>query len=224
MFKIEKENLHHAYLASLRKNEKEVFFAFLTELGFETKNSPDFLQKDTKTFYIEDAREITLFQSERPSFGERKLVVIFTEYFSHDAQHALLKIIEEPKSGVHFFILIPEIGTLLPTLRSRLILLEREEAREENEEMAKLAKKFLESEKEDRQKIVLVLIKKFEKEEDSIMLKGETLHFLEEVEREVSKREDKGRFDLPLLWRVKDYIHDQGASVKNLLETLALTF
>ena len=94
MFKINKENLHHAYLLSLKKDEKEEFLTFLETFGFKIKNSPDFLEKNTKTFYIEDAREIIDFQNERPFADDKKLVVIFTEYFSHDSQNALLKIIE----------------------------------------------------------------------------------------------------------------------------------
>ena len=39
--------------------------------------------------------------------------------FSLDAEHALLKIFEEPKKNTHFFLIVPDKNALLPTLVSR---------------------------------------------------------------------------------------------------------
>ena len=67
-------------------------------------------------------------------------------------------------------------------------------------------------------------IKKFEKEESSALLKDYSLNFLNHLEKELSfKREDRKPEDFEIIWRTKDYINDQGASVKNLLENVALS-
>lgn len=231
MFKIKKQNLHHAYMASLQKDKKEEVFCFLEDCGFVVKNSPDFLLKETQTFLIEDAREISAFQSQMPSVGDKKLVVIFTEYFSHDSQHALLKILEEPKSGVHFFVFVSDLSTILGTLKSRFIILEKEEfspggasAPSENTEYQKIAKKFLSAEKDERYKMMQSFVQNFDEEKEDFLLKTKAVNFLNALEEEMVVSQDRSKYDLNLLWKVKDYIHDQGASVKNLLETLALTF
>jgi len=135
----------------------------------------------------------------------------------------LLKVLEEPASETHFFLLTPIIASLLPTLRSRLITLSKT-AGIKNEDLEKRAELFLKAEKEERLAMVAKIIKEFDKEETSTPLKVYTVSFLDTLETAVSKREDKTKFDLETLWKVKDYIHDQGSSVKNLLETLALVF
>ena len=223
MFKLEKENLHHAYLLPSDTSILPSFLKYLESLGFIAQSNPDFFIKQTETFTIDDAREIKSFQSQRAVSGDKKIILIVTEYLSHQSQHALLKVFEEPSPGVHFFLITPVVSVLLPTLKSRLFILNREEG-DENEELSKRAEKFLKAEKEDRIAMVSKIVKEFDKEETSTPLKVHTVSFLNEIEKQVSKKTDKSKFDLEVLWKVKDYIHDQGASVKNLLETLALTF
>lgn len=223
MFKLEKENLHHAYLLPSDTSILPNFLKYLESLGFLAPGNPDFFIKQTETFTIDDAREIKSFQSQMAVSGDKKIILIVTEYLSHQSQHALLKVFEEPSPGVHFFLITPVVSVLLPTLKSRLFILNREEG-DENEELSKRAEKFLKAEKEDRIAMVTKIVKEFDKEETSTPLKVYTVSFLNEIEKQVSKKADKSKFDLEVLWKVKDYIHDQGASVKNLLETLALTF
>ncbi len=220
---LEKENLHHAYLLPSDTSILPSLLKSLEEIGFKTSGNPDVFIKEVETFTIDDAREIKSFQGERAVAGDKKAIVISCEYLSHQSQHALLKVFEEPAPGVHFFLITPVVSVLLPTLKSRLFILDREEG-DENEELSKRAEKFLKAEKEDRISMVSKIIKEFDKEETSTPLKVYVVSFLNEIEVQVSKIEDKKRFDLEALWKVKDYIHDQGSSVKNLLETLALVF
>jgi DNA polymerase III delta prime subunit len=223
MFTLVKENLHHAYLVPESTSFLPSLLEHLKSLGFDSSGNSDFLIKETETFTIDDAREIKSFQSEMPVGGGKKIIVISTEYFSHQSQHALLKVLEEPASETHFFLLTPIITSLLPTLRSRLITLSKT-AGVKNEDLERRAELFLKAEKEDRLVMVAKILKEFDKEETSTKLKVYTVSFLDTLETAVSKREDKAKFDLETLWKVKDYIHDQGSSVKNLLETLALIF
>ena len=223
MFTLSKENLHHAYLVPSSTSFLPSLLEYLTELGFPSKGNADFLIKETETFTIDDAREIKNFQSQMAVNGGKKIIVISTEYFSHQSQHALLKVLEEPAGGVHFFLLTPIVSVLLPTLKSRLIILSKT-GEIQNEDLERRAQLFLKAEKEERVAMVGKIIKEFEKEETGTPLKVYVVSFLDTLETAVSKREDRVKFDLETLWKVKDYIHDQGSSVKNLLEVLALTF
>lgn len=223
MVALEKENLHHAYLLPGDTRMLSDVLKQLEDIGFNTSGNPDLLIKKVETFTIDDAREIKSFQGERAISGDKKIIVIACEYLSHQSQHALLKVFEEPSSGVHFFLITPIISILLPTLKSRLFILDREETLA-NSELEKRVSQFLKGEKEERLALVSKIIKEFDKEETSTPLKVYATSFLNEVEVQVSKTADKKRFDLEALWKVKDYIHDQGSSVKNLLETLALVF
>ena len=146
MFKLEKENLHHAYLLPSDTSILPNFLKYLESLGFLAPGNPDFFIKQTETFTIDDAREIKSFQSQMAVSGDKKIILIVTEYLSHQSQHALLKVFEEPSPGVHFFLITPVVSVLLPTLKSRLFILNREEG-DENEELSKRAEKFLKAEK-----------------------------------------------------------------------------
>lgn len=222
MFTFQKENLHHAYLIP---GDGDIFVHLLDHLqmlGMPTHGNPDFFHKEVETFSIDDAREVKAFQGQSALTGGKKVIVMSMNYFSHPAQHALLKVFEDPASNVHFFIITKQVSVLLPTLMSRLITLPVE-ILPADAEIEKEVKSFLDGEKEDRLSMATKIVKRFDKEETSIPLKTYAIKFLNQLEVEIASRADKHLFDVSLLWRVKDYIHDQGSSVKNLLETLALT-
>lgn len=223
MFTLDNKNLHHAYLIESELSLLPEIFSVLEKYGFKISGNPDFFLKETDTFSIEDAREVKRFQSQKSSSGDKKIILISTKYFSRESQNALLKVLEEPTPNVHFFIVTPITSILIDTLKSRLFILKTESSSEKTE-LEKLAKDFLSKEKEERLSIVSKIIKKFEKEENATSLKVYVVSFLDELEKLVSKKENREEFDISLIWKIKDYIHDQGSSVKNLLETLALTF
>lgn len=52
--------------------------------------------------------------------SEAKAIAIVGKIFNLEAQNALLKILEEPPKGVEFFIFTPNKNSLLPTIRSRM--------------------------------------------------------------------------------------------------------
>ncbi len=223
MFTLDNKNLHHAYLIESELSLLPEIISVLESFGFKTSGNPDFFLKETDTFSIEDAREVKSFQSQKSFSGGKKIILISTKYFSRESQNALLKVLEEPTPNVHFFIVTPITSILIDTLKSRLFILKTESLSEKTE-LEKLAKDFLSKEKEERLSLVSKIIKKFEKEENTTSLKVYVVSFLNELEKLVSKKENREEFDISLIWKIKDYIHDQGSLVKNLLETLALTF
>lgn len=216
-------NLHHAYLLKQDRRVLTNVLEELSQIGLGGEGHPDFFLTSSETFTIDDAREIQKFQSERAVSLPTKTILIATDYFSHAAQHALLKVLEEPKEGVHFFIVTNNTSVLLPTLLSRLITLEAGES-ESADKVEARAKAFLKGDKDERLKIVQSIVKEFEREETSIPLKTYSAAFLDMLEYKAGGMSERSHFNFPLLWKVKDYLHDQGSSVKNLLETLALTF
>lgn len=223
MFNLNIEKLHHAYLIKGGENILPKFLDSLEKIGIKTSGNPDFFIKKSETFSVEDAKEIKSFQGQSAALGDLKIIIILTKYFSHPSQNSLLKAFEEPGEKVHFFVITEEVEILLPTLKSRLIFLGSDTGKVDVD-LKKDAQKFLDSEKEDRMSFIDKIVKKFSKEETSIPLKNYFSQFLNQLEVEIKSRGLAGKYDLAVLWRVKDYIHDQGSSVKNLLETLALTF
>ncbi len=62
-----------------------------------------------------------------------KTIIIATKNFNIYSQNALLKILEEPPRNIEFIIIVPTKSLLLPTIRSRLPILKKQEHREKKE-------------------------------------------------------------------------------------------
>jgi DNA polymerase III delta prime subunit len=85
---------------------------------------------DTETFEIEistfetlaisDVRQIIQSAFVKPFAAEVKIVVIEAKGIAREAQHALLKIFEEPPLSTKFILVLPGIEGLLPTVLSRV--------------------------------------------------------------------------------------------------------
>ncbi len=68
---------------------------------------------------IEQAREILHFLQYRSLRGATIVIVDEVEKLNVQAANALLKILEEPRAGVFFFLITSSLGGILPTIRSR---------------------------------------------------------------------------------------------------------
>lgn len=115
-------SLHHAYLV---EGNREAALAALSgflenDLGITGRGNPDFWQGSFETLGIDEARELTTMQQNRPLAGGRKVFVVSANSLTHEAQNSLLKVLEEPTEGTHFFFIMPTSERLLPTLASRL--------------------------------------------------------------------------------------------------------
>ncbi len=117
-------SLHHAYLI---EGDRELVLEALTlflegELGVATRGNPDFWQRSFETMGIDEARELATMQQNRSLSGGRKLFLVSADSLTIEAQNSLLKVLEEPTKGTHFFFVMPTSERLLPTLASRLQL------------------------------------------------------------------------------------------------------
>ncbi len=216
-----KEGLnHHAYLlegdVELTFNE---LLKTLETLGHPTVGNPDMFIKDYENLLIDHAREIKDFQSESASSkNKKKIIILKTLSFSYPAQNALLKVFEEPRPGVIFFLIMPDTTKLYPTLRSRLLSTVGEYSSADT--MKKDAKVFLQASVKER----LDFIKKFTDVESKPALKDKSLKFLNLLESEIANRNTLiAKEKCEDIYLAKKYIGDQGSSPKILLEHLAVT-
>lgn len=69
---------------------------------------------------VEDARELVRLAHQRPDKEDIQTFIVRTSFITLDAQHTLLKILEEPPPSTKFILVLPQQFPLLQTLRSRL--------------------------------------------------------------------------------------------------------
>lgn len=259
---IDSGNLHHAYLIA-GEGEKIIpeLFSFLEDIGVATKGNPNLWHGVFDTFTIDHARELKGLQVQR-AFGEEvsgddrsglqrqrwgKFFIIQTEYLTLEAQQALLKVFEEPTLGTHFFIVTPRADELIPTLKSRLVVVSTPSLLDIGEnQFSAQAQKFLREEKKDRLEFINQLIKKTpdaasdgkadaagpldpgEGMEISRSMKAEALLFLNNLEKALQEK-TRGKRKEPAdysafeeVWQCRKQMRGRGSSVKMLLEHLAL--
>ncbi len=120
MKEIDFSKLHHAYLVvgEAAHVESALHQAF-SEQGLKLVGSPDYFVFKGETFGIEEAREVSALALRR-AFLERKVFYLASQTLTLEAQNALLKTFEEPIAHTHFFLVVPSLESVIPTLRSRM--------------------------------------------------------------------------------------------------------
>lgn len=209
---------HHAYIL-VGERESLVGIALSRiekEWGMKTKRNPDLALLRFDTMTIDDARALKEAAWRTSLTGGRKGFIIAANGIARDAQHALLKTVEEPTEGTHFIFILPSAETLLPTLRSRLETL-RTDSPALSKENLSLASDFLHAAAPERLKVVQALIKEVEKADAG---NGKLLDFLDALE--VSAHGKGAGAALREILEVKKYGRDRSPSWKLLLEHLAL--
>jgi len=93
------------------------------ELEMKVQNNPDAIILRHGLFSVDDARRVLETATSSPVIGEYKLIIITASRAYHEAQNALLKLFEEPPANTYLFFILPTLGGLLPTLRSRVQIL-----------------------------------------------------------------------------------------------------
>ncbi len=217
------QNLHHAYCI---QGEREAVFSklcifFEEELKIATRGNPDFWHGQFETLSIEEGRNLKERQQNRSWSGGKKIFVVSTDSITREAQNSLLKIFEEPTEGTHFFLILPSAEILLPTLRSRLQIISHGDPRE-GEKVTKdqEIEEFVKAGKAER----LAFLKEIIEEKD----KQKAVEFLDRVENYLRKKADFSKIKkeevdkLQEIIKVKKYLRDQGASMKMILEHIAL--
>jgi DNA polymerase III delta prime subunit len=191
-----------------------------TYLGIKKRGDPDLHIFDGDTFGIDDSRQILESHSmSSMSTHGKKIFIVSTSSLTSDSQNALLKIVEEPTQGTHIFLIIPSRDALLPTLRSRLSFVDlgdvaNTESTDEKDNRA-LAKRFLKMSKKERIEFVDDMAKEIADED---LPKSVASELVSAIAEEV--RGDRKALSASL--KALDYMRDRSASVKQLLEYVAL--
>lgn len=134
---IETGNFHHGYLLAgdfeiSRKAALEAARVILTSMsGVDVSRleaNPDFFHQAFELFGIQDSRELRQRASATSFGGAGKVFIIEIFSFSAESANALLKLFEEPSKGTHFFIIVPSLDDVIPTLRSRLAVVDNQDS------------------------------------------------------------------------------------------------
>ena len=195
-------------------------------LGMKAKANPDFVTLRFGLFSVEDARRVTELASSAPFVGEHKVVIITASRAYHEAQNALLKIFEEPPVGVYLFFVLPSLGGLLPTLRSRVQVLNPylDVGRLTSHTLGGIAEEFIKASKEKRSAMIKKLTsgkdeeEKREFREEAIAI----VNGIETVAYMSGRGTSRHRELLEDIQVLRGYLHDRSAPVKMILEHLSL--
>lgn len=219
---IDSKEFDHGYLLCgdgelCRKIAFEAAAVILAHTG-KLESHPDFLYQKFESFGIDDSRTLKEWSSSRPFYGNGKVAIMDIFFLSVESANALLKLFEEPNEGVYFFVISPSPETIIPTLRSRLTIIDNFVARKEiKEETIELCKNFLNSLPSGR----LGSIKRI------LTDKIKAIEFLNELEiilEKTTKTSARARATKALeeIQRSREFIFDRASSFKMIMEHLAL--
>ena len=240
---------HHAYLLIGDSSTRDQLISIFEKTYKVTAHgNPDFYIRNYEIFTIDDSREIKILHNSKPTtdldkkdFGAgKKFFVLTMNGITIEAQNSLLKLLEEPADYAHFFLIIPSAHLLLPTVKSRLSIIDNfsvdkfgSNLKEIDSELLDQAKTFLNANVTKRLDIVKKLVEEISKEKKT---KQDAIDFVTTVEvviyeniKMTSKSKDdlkgslmKNKKRLEAISLVRNYIHDRAPSVKMLLEYMAL--
>jgi len=227
---------HHAFVIEAEAEEGiEVAQAWAErELGMKVHPStslgaggnPDVVVMKYGLLSVDDARRVSLLAAGKAFAGEHKVVITAASRAYHEAQNALLKLFEEPPAGTYLFLIMPTLGGLLPTLRSRVQVLKGTvpQLRSGRQEIANAAEQFLAATKEKRS----ALIKKLtsgKDEEERRENREEALAIVNGIEAVAylsGRGTSRHREMLEEIQVLRGHLYDRSAPVRMILEHLSL--
>ncbi len=224
---------HHAFVIEEGEEEGiEVAQEWAREqLGMKIQGNPDVVVLRYGLFSVEDARRVSELAASAPFSGEHKVVIISASRAYHEAQNALLKLFEEPPRGTYLFLVLPTLGSLLPTLRSRIQVLSMKDLgglssdeRPPRSDIPEAAEKFLKASKEKRS----AMIKKLtggKDEEERRELREEAISIVNGIEAAAYSKFKRGGEAATLLSDIailRGHLYDRSAPVKMIMEHLSL--
>lgn len=210
---------HHAYVVAGARDSilASLLNTFQNKFQIKTDGNPDCTFVHFESVGIDESRLIKEMQGSMPLQGKRKIFVVSTNSITVQAQNAMLKIFEEPTQSTHFFIVVPSASFFIDTLLSRIVKLDFEENGVGAKELD--VKKFLSASYPERLKIVEKFLKAYK---DSKENKSLVQTFISQIEIVLAKDIKKNKGLLEKILEIKKNVFDTSASLKILLETLAL--
>ncbi len=221
---ISNRNLHHAYF--LEGDHDFLIPHLLNHLEKEEiAGRTDVTINVFPVFYIENSRELKDMQ--KMVSETKRIIIVAFDRIIEAAEQALLKTLEEPTPNTHFFFISRNSNVLLPTVKSRMLIIGSRE-RKDTEEGDNKAKDYLSSDYYGRGEMLKDLIEdaRGDDDEDKAISRRELVKFLDSLERVMADylHRDRTSLSLPisLVLMAKKDLNDQSASVKMIFEHLAL--
>jgi DNA polymerase III delta prime subunit len=241
---------HHAYVVGGGAEEGIArALAFIEqELGLAPDGNPDVVVRRYGLFSVEDARDLGYLARLASARGGAKAIIVSATRLFHEAQNALLKLFEEPPEDTYLFLVVPSEGMLLPTMRSRVMVLEstKSEARNPKQkgstkEEKGIAEEFLAADGAARGKLVAKLLDraKSDKDEEKQKARADALALAEglaraahakwveqQESRKAGEKESKTEADLRAFLADLDafipVLHERSAPLKPVFEHLLI--
>lgn len=213
---------HHAYFIHSFKNGIIKLKEYLKDkFNIDHRENPDFFHEKFETLGIDESRKIKEIHSSKSFIeGKKRIFIIECSNITNEAQNSLLKIFEEPHTDSHFFLIMPSSEILLPTLRSRLLIIKKETENDFDKEEYKEIIDFIKMPKKDKITFVDNIAKMISDEKES---KSFALEFLSKLEMYLYKNNKLENVNaLQAILKAREYMNDRSPSIKQLLEYVAL--
>jgi DNA polymerase III delta prime subunit len=207
--------IHHAYF--IEGGDFEYIADELKKINFIVQANPDFWHLDTENLTIDDARIIKDLQSQRPIAGDRRVFVVENFAMTGEAQNALLKVFEEPTAGALFIVISPSAHILLPTLRSRMVVISVEKKKALSPIDPKV---FIASAAAKRIEMLKPILESKDAEGNKRADKKAAAAFLSALRQEIGNGDAIG---LTATDEALIYLFDRSSSVKILLENVSMS-
>ena len=215
---ITKNYLHHAYIVEGDRAVivRDLLIHLEEEKIIDKENMPIILSYDH--MHLEEAQKLRASLTEKT---DHSVYIISVDSILIEAEQALLKLFEEPIIGIYFFIVIPDIGGLLPTFLSRCIVIPRSGV---DEKINKQAVEFLKISHSERMDFVKKILDGYESAGDARVF---TKSFLTAIVLKIKEFDNKNIIEhKEFLKNVLEHIallNTRGSSPKMLLEYCALS-
>jgi DNA polymerase III delta prime subunit len=190
-------------------------------LHMKAGDNPDVVTARYGLFSVEDARKVAELASGAPFVGEHKVVIIAASRAYHEAQNALLKLFEEPPRETYLFLILPSLGGLLPTLRSRVHILSYAST---GRNISDATVQFVKASKEKR----TALIKRLTSGKDEDQRREnreEAIQIVNDIEMLAYEKRGGGAGVVALLQDLavlRGHLYDRSAPVRMILEHIAI--
>lgn len=198
---------------------REEVFAKLQDFGFSPNDkSRDIFIVSASQIGLPEVTDVKDFLS-KASDESKLLVIIYGYSISGLAQNALLKVSEDLSNGGFLVVATEETDSLLPTLKSRLFVLDAEVSEIKDKKLEKQIKELAKMSVKERLDFVGEYLSE-EDDHDSHELRSRARYFFETLESEYRKKD----LDfLEFIYKSKLLLKEQGASAKQLIETAVMT-
>lgn len=172
---------------------------------------------------IKDAKEIRDELLRKLPNDQYRVSVVDCEIIGHESQNALLKVIEEPSTGHKVIFRLSTLDGLLDTILSRSVLIQNKKNQESIADRELI--EWVGLDKLERLKQAESWIKQAQKKQETGLLRTRILNMIIVLEKHIYASQHRSKhYDLlQELQNFREYLQNQGASPKYILEYLALS-